>query len=69
MSTYEPEKLLSLWQREQITHEMATGHVLQHLLLHQKAIRELTTMLDALMKQVQHLSLTTQNKETGERHI
>ena len=38
MSHHDPEKLWSLWQREQLDGEMATGQVLQNLIKYDKAL-------------------------------
>lgn len=32
MSSHDPHTLWSLWQREKITGDMATGHIIQNLL-------------------------------------
>ena len=48
MSAYEPEKLWSLWKREQITSEMAIGHILQNLVLQHEAIRQLNLLVKRL---------------------
>ena len=37
-STYPPERLLDLWSRGELTTEQAIGHILQHLLDHDKRL-------------------------------
>jgi hypothetical protein len=44
MNTYEPDKLLSLWRRNEIDSEMAIGHILQNLVLLHEAIRQLNLL-------------------------
>jgi predicted RNA-binding protein (virulence factor B family) len=75
MSAYEPEKLWSLWKREQITIEMVTGHVLQNLVLHHQEVRKLTLTLDKLSKQVntlteqvKTLSSAVPKRDASDRH-
>ncbi len=38
MSHHTPEKLWSLWQREQLDMDMATGQMLQNLVKHNRAL-------------------------------
>lgn len=40
-STYELEKLRSLWQQEAISAEQLLGHLLQHALEQEKRLRQL----------------------------
>jgi hypothetical protein len=56
MSAYEPDKLLALWRREQMTPDMVTGHLIQNLVLHHEAIRRLTSLVEALNTQVNRLT-------------
>ncbi len=37
-STYPPERLLDLWARGELTTEQAIGHILQHLVEHDKRL-------------------------------
>lgn len=67
MSTHEPDQLLALWRRDEIDSEMAIGHMLQNLALHQQALKRLTlvtTQLSAetasLIAQVKQLLACTQ---------
>lgn len=46
MATYAPAELLQLWKTEQITVEMATGHLLQQLV---KLYNELETQRAAMI--------------------
>lgn len=46
MATYAPAELLQLWKTEQITVEMATGHLLQQLV---KLYNELETQRAAVI--------------------
>lgn len=71
MSAYEPERLWSLWKREQITSEMVTGHVLQNVVLHHQEIRRLTLTLDNLSKQVNTLTeqVKTLSSATPKRDV
>ena len=55
MSTYEPEKLWTLWQQQQIDSPMAIGHVLQNLVKHQKALEETNSSLAHLRREFDHL--------------
>jgi len=41
MSTYPPEQLLQLWKSEQIDSQMVIGHLLQHLVLQQTALKKM----------------------------
>lgn len=45
MNTYEPDKLLSLWRRNEIDGEMAIGHILQNLVLLYETIRQLNLLV------------------------
>jgi hypothetical protein len=56
MSTYEPDKLLAIWRRGQMTPEMVTGHLLQNLVLHDEAIKRLTSLVESLNVQVTYLT-------------
>ncbi|MFN8489197.1 MAG: hypothetical protein U0350_16540 [Caldilineaceae bacterium] len=41
MSTQTPSELLNLWKQEQMTAEMAIGHILQNLVKQQAALEAL----------------------------
>ncbi|MCP4372608.1 MAG: hypothetical protein GY797_31545 [Deltaproteobacteria bacterium] len=55
MSTVTPDKLLSMWAKEQLTLEMATGHILQNLAKMQTAIDALNITLYNLRADVDSL--------------
>lgn len=56
MSTYEPERLLSLWQSEQISNEMAIGHLVQNLILHQEVIKKLNVRVNQVNSELNALT-------------
>ncbi len=55
MSTYDLEKLWSLWQRGKLTYEMVTGHVLQNLLQMKEALTHLQRTVVRLEGEVERL--------------
>jgi hypothetical protein len=56
MSTATPQELLHLWAREQLSTEMATGQVLQHLVSMQTSLDAIKQRLTALQTQIDNLS-------------
>jgi hypothetical protein len=55
MSTYDLEKLWSLWQRGKLTYEMVIGHVLQNLLQMKEALTHLQRTVVKLEGEVERL--------------
>jgi hypothetical protein len=55
MSTMAPEKLLNLWKREEISVEMAIGHILQNLVKLETAHDAYTIAVDNLQANVNDL--------------
>lgn len=55
MGTMTPQKLLSQWTLENMTTEMATGHILQNLVKIQQAIDAINIMLYNLRADVDSL--------------
>jgi hypothetical protein len=55
VSTYDLEKLWSLWQRGKLTYEMVTGHVLQNLLQMKEALTRLQRTVVKLEGEVERL--------------
>jgi hypothetical protein len=55
VSTYDLEKLWSLWQRGKLTYEMVTGHVLQNLLQMKEALTHLQRTVVKLEGEVERL--------------
>ncbi len=55
MSTYDLEKLWSLWQRGKLTYEMVIGHVLQNLLQMKEALTHLQRTVVRLEGEVERL--------------
>jgi hypothetical protein len=60
VSTYDLEKLWSLWQRGKLTYEMVTGHVLQNLLQMKEALTRLQRMVVKLEGEVERLKSSSQ---------
>ncbi len=52
MSHHTPEKLWSLWQREQLDTDMATGQMLQNLVKHNRALAAANVTLYRLRDRV-----------------
>lgn len=52
MSYHTPEKLWSLWQREQLDTDMATGQMLQNLVKHNRALAAANVTLYQLRDRV-----------------
>lgn len=52
MGTYTPEKLLQLWQREEILVEAVIGHILQNLVNLQKNFDHQKQTLNNLQKRL-----------------
>ena len=55
MSTMTPAELLNLWKQEQVTVEMATGHLLQNLVKQQATLESLSGLLSKLRADVDRL--------------
>jgi hypothetical protein len=55
MSTYTPVELLSLWKLEQLSLEMATGHLLQHLVKLTSELEAQRTVVTNLRTEVDRL--------------
>lgn len=64
MATVSPKELLGLWSREQLTVEMATGHLLQHLITVHATTEALKQAVNLLQAQVD--SLTEQDEAMPE---
>jgi hypothetical protein len=56
MATMNPRELLTLWSLEQLTLEMATGHVLQNLVALQNTNQELQDTVGKLQRQIEILT-------------
>jgi len=65
MSTLPPKELLSLWSREELSVEMATGHVLQHLVAMQTTIETLKTAVSILQGQIDRLNAPPEGSPSG----
>ncbi len=57
MATVSPKELLGLWSREQLTVEMATGHLLQHLVTLHATTEALKQAVHLLQAQVDTLTM------------
>lgn len=55
MSTYQPNQLWQLWQREEIDSTMVIGYMLQNLVLQQEAITKLNTSLAQVNQELEQL--------------
>lgn len=62
MSTLTPPELLNLWKQEQMTVEMAMGHILQNLVKQHMALETLLTTQNKLSTEMNSLSVTTNAK-------
>jgi len=56
MATVTPDELLHLWAREQLSSEMAIGHVLQNLVQQQTTILALQTAVARLKAELGSVS-------------
>ena len=60
MSAAPPQELLKLWARDQLSTEMATGQILQHLTARQATLEVLKLKVNALQTQIEGLSVRTE---------
>ena len=56
MSALTPQELLNLWAREQLSTEMATGQILQHLTAMHTALETLRLKINTLQIQLENLT-------------
>lgn len=56
MATMPPDELLRLWSRENLTPEMAIGHLIQNLVHHQAALAAMQSALSGLRKDVEGIA-------------
>ena len=75
MATLPPKELLALWKREQLSVEMATGHMLQQLVAQQSTNEALKQAVGLLQAQINNLTISPQSapasapkKKSGSRH-
>ncbi|MBV7336438.1 hypothetical protein KFU94_51045 [Chloroflexi bacterium TSY] len=76
MSAYDPEKLLSKWKQQELTVEMAMGHVLQNLAKQQEAqvatatrSRQLQGTLNQHQSEIQALRADVIQMQTAIDHL
>ncbi len=55
MSTYQPNQLWHLWQREKIDSTMVLGYMLQNLVLQQEEIAKLSTSLAQVKQELEQI--------------
>ena len=55
MGTFPPDELLKMWQREELTVEMATGHIVQNLVHLQRRFEQYKGSLLKVRKDVDSL--------------
>jgi hypothetical protein len=60
MSAVNPQELLSLWTREQLSTERATGQLLQHLVSTCTALETMKQKVNALQAQLDSLTPATE---------
>lgn len=60
MSAVTPQELLNLWAREQLSTEMATGQILQHLNAMHTALETLKLKITTLQVQIESLSTSSE---------
>lgn len=67
MATLPPAELLRLWSRDELPVEMATGHLLQHLVSFQTTLETLKTAVSMLQGQIDALAAldTTRSLPAG----
>jgi len=68
MSTYQPDQLLQLWKSEQIDSQMVIGHLLQNLVLQDKAIAKMNSSLIRLKVDVDNLVHQTESQTSKSSH-
>jgi hypothetical protein len=72
MSTYHPNQLWQLWQREEIDSTMVVGYMLQNLVLQQEAITKLNISLIQVKQELdqvkQQPKLSTPPKPTSKHN-
>ncbi len=69
MSTYQPEQLLQLWKSEQIDSQMAIGHLLQHLVLQQTALKKMQVGLHHFQVDLDNLRVQIQLNFARQKRI
>jgi len=67
MSTYPPEQLLQLWKSEQIDSQMVIGHLLQHLVLQQTALKKMQVGLHHFQVDLDNLRVQCQLNSPGKK--
>ncbi len=60
MSAVTPQELLNLWAREQLSTEMATGQILQHLTTMHTALEALKLKMSTLQAQIESLTISSE---------
>ena len=60
MSAVTPQELLNLWAREQLSTEMATGQILQHLTTMHTALEALRLKMSTLQAQIESLTISSE---------
>jgi hypothetical protein len=64
MSATNPQELLNLWAREQLSTEMATGQMLQHLVVTYATLEVMRQKINGLQAQIDHLALSREVRST-----
>jgi len=61
MGTVKPDELARLWRQEQLTTEMALGHITQHLVTFHNTLEAQRQLLQASLEQQRQLILALQS--------
>jgi hypothetical protein len=67
VSTFEPEQLLQLWKLDQIDSEMAIGHLLQHIVAQQTAMKKMNGSLQRFQLDLDNLRMQIKLNPPGKQ--